>query len=112
MLGHYFTVALRNLARYRLHTAVSIVVLTLGLTCFLAAYLFVSYLRGYDRHFANANRTYVVFQGMHGPKIGFDWPSYPFSSVLLAEQLAADVPELEAVARTRGINAFVAGDGQ
>ena len=36
MFGHYLTVALRNLARYRLHTAVSVLVLTLGLTCFLA----------------------------------------------------------------------------
>lgn len=112
MLAHYLKIALRNLARHRLHTAVSVVVLTLGLTCFLAAYLVVSYLRSYDRHFANADRSYVVFQGMHGPKIGFEWPSYPFSSVLLAEQLAADVPELEAVARMRWLNGFVAVAGE
>ncbi|HEX5047201.1 MAG TPA: FtsX-like permease family protein [Gammaproteobacteria bacterium] len=103
MLGHYFTVALRNLARYRLHTAVSVVVLALGLTCFLAAYLFVSYLQSYDRHFAHADRSYVIFQGMHGAKVGFDWPSYPFSSDLLAAQLALDLPELEAVARYRPV---------
>jgi hypothetical protein len=39
VLAHYLTVALRNLARHRLHTAVSILVLVLGLTWFLAAYL-------------------------------------------------------------------------
>ncbi|HET8697483.1 MAG TPA: FtsX-like permease family protein, partial [Gammaproteobacteria bacterium] len=110
MLAHYLKVALRNLARYRLHTAVSVLILALGLTCFLTAYLVVSYLRGYDRHFANADRSYVIFQGMHGPKIGFDWPSYPYSSVLLAEQLAADVPELEAVARYRVFGGVVDTD--
>ena len=103
MLGHYLTVTLRNLGRHRLHTAVSVLVLMLGLTCFLAAYLAVSYLTNYDRRFANADRSYVVFQGMHGSKISFDWPSYPFSSVLLAAQLEADVPELEAVARYRAL---------
>jgi putative ABC transport system permease protein len=112
MLGHYLTVALRNFARYRLHTAVSVVVLTLGLTCFIAGYLVVGYLRSYDRHFPTADRSVVVFQGMHGPKIGFDWPSYPYSSVLLAEQLALDVPELQAVARYRSIGASVSVDGE
>jgi putative ABC transport system permease protein len=112
MFGHYLTVALRNFARYRLHTAVSVVVLTLGLTCFLAAYLVVSYLKSYDRDFPNANRSVVIFQGMHGTKTGFDWPSYPYSSVLLAEQLALDVPELPAVARYRTISASLSVDGE
>src|SRR5262245_18398061 len=103
MFGHYLTVAFRNFARYRLHTAVSVVVLTLGLTCFLAAYLVVSYLTSYEHKFANGKRTVVVFQGMHGPKIGFDWPQYPYSSVLLSDHLALDVPELETVARYRPI---------
>ncbi|HET8698550.1 MAG TPA: FtsX-like permease family protein [Gammaproteobacteria bacterium] len=112
MLSHYFKIAVRNLARHRLHTGVSVVVLALGLACFLAAYLAVSYLRGYDRHFVNADRSYVIFQGMHGAKNGFDFPSYPFSSVLLAEQLAADVPELEAVARYRQFGGSVIVDGE
>jgi len=112
MLGHYLTVALRNIVRYRLHTAVSVVVLTLGLTCFLAAYLVVSYLTSYDRDFPNADRSIVVFQAMHGPKFGLEWPSYPYSSVLLGEQLALDVPELAAVARYRPIGASVTVDGE
>ncbi|HUO66550.1 MAG TPA: ABC transporter permease, partial [Gammaproteobacteria bacterium] len=112
MVGHYVTVALRNFARYRLHTAISVVVLTLGLTCFIAGYLVVSYLRNYDTHFPNADRAVVVFQGMHGPKNGFDWPSYPYSSVLLAEQIALDVPELPAVVRYRPIGASMSVDGE
>ena len=112
MLGHYLAVALRNIVRYRLHTAVSVVVLTLGLTCFLAAYLVVSYLTSYDRDFPNTDRSIVVFQAMHGPKFGLEWPSYPYSSVLLGEQLALDVPELAAVARYRPIGASVTVDGE
>ena len=112
MLRHYVTVALRGFVKYRLHSAVSVAVLALGLTCFIAAYLFVSYLRSYDRHFVNAERIHVIFQGMEGPSMGFSWPSYPASSYLLGEQLALDVPELDAVARYRTANgAFVTIDG-
>lgn len=111
MLRHYLTVALRGLVRYRLHSVVSIAVLALGLVCFIAAYLVVSDLRSYDRHFSNAERIHVIYQGMEGPTIS--WTSWPMSSYLLGEQIALDAPDLHAVARYRSVNgAFVTVDGE
>ena len=112
MFGHYLTVALRNLACYRLHSAVSVIVLTLGLTCFLAAYLVVSYLTSYDRQFPNADRSVVIFQGMHGPKFGLGVAVVSVQLRSAWEQLALDVPELTAVARYRTIGASVSVDGE
>ena len=70
MLAHDFTIALRRFARQRFHTAVGVAVLTVGLVCFIAANLFVSYVRGYDRHWPNADRIYVVAERMRAPQFG------------------------------------------
>src|SRR5690606_8992659 len=108
MMAHYLAVALRAFGKHRAHTAVSVGVLALGLSCFLAAYLVVSHLRGYDRHFANGERIQVVFQAMEGPLVGFFWPFTPRSSYLLADLLRLEAPELDAVARLRsGSQTFV-----
>lgn len=113
MMAHYLAVALRAFAKHRAHTAVSVGVLALGLSCFLAAYLVVSHLRSYDRHFANGDRIQVIFQAMEGPLLGFSWPFTPRSSYLLADLLRLDVPELDAVARLRsGNQTFVTVDGE
>ncbi len=98
---HYLTVAVRSFMRERLHTVASVAVLALGILCFTAAYLVVSYLHNYDRHFVNADRTLVIFQALRSSRFGLDYPSVPASATLLGPQLALDVPELESVARYR-----------
>ncbi len=50
MFTHDLTIALRRIIGQCFQTCVGIAVLTLGLVCFIAANLFVSYLRNYDRH--------------------------------------------------------------
>jgi putative ABC transport system permease protein len=114
MIGHYLKVGLRGVAHHPLHSAVSVAVLALGTACFSAAYLFVSDLQNYDRQFANADRTRVIFQSLEVPLTGLSWPPTPWSSILLADQLKLDVPELEAVARYRdtGGGAFITVDGE
>ncbi len=62
MLLHDAVVALRRIAKRRLESALGIAVLALGLVCFIATYIFVGYVRGYDRGFANADRAYVIEQ--------------------------------------------------
>lgn len=113
MLRHYLAVALRGFARSRLPSAVGVGVLALGGVCFVAAYLFVSHLRSYDRHFANAGRFYVIMQSIEVPASGMSVPLAPGSALPLAEQLKLDVPELEAVARYAfGGQSFVTVDGE
>jgi putative ABC transport system permease protein len=99
MLGHDLTMVLRRFARYRLHTAVGVLVLALGLVCFIAANLFVGYMRGYDRHWPSAERIYVVAERLRAAAYGVT-PSFDTGSdAPIADVLRFEAPELEAVAR-------------
>jgi len=112
VLLHDLIVALRRIARQRFYSALSVSALAFGLVCFIATYLLVSYIRGYDRHFANADRTYVIAQRERAEGEGFDTPFSVKSALHLAEQLRLDVPELAAVARRQQTFLPVALDGQ
>jgi putative ABC transport system permease protein len=108
MLAHDLTIALRRFARQRFHTAVGVVVLTLGLICFVAANLFVSYVRNYDGHWQNADRIYVVVERLRAPELGVT-PSFDTGTAPpVAELLRVEAPELAAVARLYGLPQVVA----
>jgi putative ABC transport system permease protein len=111
VLLHDLTVALRRIARQRIYSALSVLALACGLVCFIATYLLVSHVRGYDRHFANADRTYVVAQRSRTESSSLDTPFDVNSALHLAEQLRLDVPELAAVARRHQTFLPVALDG-
>jgi len=110
MFKHDLAIALRRFARQRFHTAVGVAVLTLGLVCFIAANLFVSYVRGYDRHWPNADRIYVVAERIRAPQFGVT-PSFDTGTAPpVAEQLRVEAPELAAVARVYGLPQVLAVD--
>jgi putative ABC transport system permease protein len=111
MLRHDLMVALRRIARQRFYSALSVLALAFGLVCFIATYLFVSHVRGYDTHFANADRTYVIAESVHVRSTGLDVPFETNSALPLGEQLRIDVPELEAVARRHPTFVPVTFDG-
>jgi putative ABC transport system permease protein len=101
VLKHDLIIALRRLLQQRFHTVVGVAVLALGLVCFLAANLFVSYVRNYDRHWPDADRIYVVAERMHASDFGLSAIFDSGSDAPIAEHLRLEVPELAAVARTR-----------
>jgi putative ABC transport system permease protein len=110
MLEHDLTIVLRRLARNRFHTAVGVVVLALGLVCFIAANLFVGYIRGYDTHWPNAERIYVVAERLRAADYGVT-PSFDTGSdAPIADLLRVEAPELEAVARLHGVQQLFAVD--
>jgi putative ABC transport system permease protein len=101
MFRHYLTVAVRSFRRGPLTASVNIFALALGLTAFVIAYGVVSYWERSERHFANADRTYVVtatFEGRDGQRRA---TPLPFTNRLYADYLRADFPELETVARAQ-----------
>ncbi|HEX5048734.1 MAG TPA: ABC transporter permease [Gammaproteobacteria bacterium] len=112
MLFHDLIVALRRIARQRFYSAVSVLALAFGLVCFIATYLLVSYVRGYDHQFANVDRTYVIAQSLRAEGSGIDSPFNITSALHLAEHLELDVPELAAVARRQRSFLPVSVDGQ
>jgi putative ABC transport system permease protein len=102
MFKHDLTIALRRFARHRFHTAVGVLVLALGLVCFIAANLFVGYIRGYDRHWPDAERIYVVAERLRAAAYGIT-PSFDTASdAPIADLLRVEAPELAAVARLYG----------
>jgi putative ABC transport system permease protein len=111
MLGHYLLVTLRNLGRQRLHSALALLVLALGLTCFLAASLFALYFSSFDRQLANADRIYVIYQRASWPQIGYRAELGRRSGFGVAEKLASEIPEIEAVARQANVGATVSVSG-
>jgi putative ABC transport system permease protein len=104
MLQHYLTSALRSFRRQRIATAINVLGLALGLACFVAAYSAIVYLRSGDRHYANAQRTYVIAQRTSSADLGgMDTGFRTRSAPPVAKYLRADFPQLEAVARVTSL---------
>src|SRR6188768_1799802 len=111
MLGHYLTIALRSFGRHKLHSALGVLSLAIGLWAFIAAYAFVAFLHSFEAGFAKSERIYTVYQALSFPN-GFALPMAPMSSAALAENIAVDFPELEAVVRVDSTNAVTSVDGK
>ncbi|MDR3245930.1 MAG: ABC transporter permease [Prevotellaceae bacterium] len=60
MIKHYFTVAFRNLWKYKSQTLISVIGLAVGFTCFALAMLWIRYEMTYDDFHKNADRIYCV----------------------------------------------------
>ncbi len=109
MFEHYLTSALRNLRRFPLTTAVSVVGLSLGFACFVGTYVFVDNLRNTDRQFADSQRIYALTQQLWIGSSKESIPPVPQVSPAAAKYLQADFPQLEAVARTYQVGTLAAG---
>lgn len=62
MLRHYFLIALRNVNKQRLYSALNISGLSLGLACFILIILFVQHEYSYDQFFPEAEQIHYVIQ--------------------------------------------------
>jgi putative ABC transport system permease protein len=111
MLQHYLSVAFRNLERNKLHTTINILGLAIGLACFVGAYVFVDYTSSFETQFKNSDRIYTIYNGMRfGDN---DYPPFPYVSVLVAEYIKANFPEIDGIARTQApFKGLVSVDGR
>jgi putative ABC transport system permease protein len=103
VLTHYLLIAWRSFARAPFHTAISVAGLALGLACFVGANSFASYVESADRQHPNAERIYVMFQRTAIGSMGLSLPFMPDTSMLLAERLDAEFPQLVEVGRSRDL---------
>ena len=103
MLTHYLLVAWRSFARAPFHTAISVAGLALGLACFVGASTFAAYVESADRQHPNAERIFVMFQRTAIGSMGLSLPFMPDTSMLLAERLDEEFPELMDVGRSRDL---------
>ena len=61
MLRNYLVVAVRNLMRHKLYSAINVTGLSIGLGCFLVAWLYFQHEMGYDAFHPDAGRIKLVY---------------------------------------------------
>lgn len=96
MLRNYLKIALRNLLKHKIFSAINMVGMAIGLACFLLLALYVRDELSYDRYNANADRIVRVVQQAQwqGGNLNLAPTSAPF-----AEALKRDYPEVEKTVR-------------
>ena len=96
LIAHYLRTALRHFARHKVVTGINVACLVLGLACFIVAWSAPAYVGQTDSYRAGASRLNVVIMSDASAK---GTPVVPVTPRRLADGLAADFPQLEAVAR-------------
>jgi putative ABC transport system permease protein len=96
MFKNYLKIAVRNLFRHKLSTALNVAGLTFGLTCFTLLGLYVIDELTYDRFHANADRIFRVIKHKTTPD---EAVKIAGASYKLAEESKASISEIENTAR-------------
>ncbi|MBL3658270.1 ABC transporter permease [Fulvivirga sediminis] len=102
MLKNYFTIALRNMVRNKLFTAINILGLSVSIACCLLLFLYVSEQLGYDNHHGeNVYRVTAYITQKGGSEIHAAHCSVP-----VAPAIQAQIPEVEEAARVLNTELF------
>jgi putative ABC transport system permease protein len=109
MLKNYYKVAVRNILKYKLFSAINILGMTIGITSCLMIVLYVAHELSYDKFHADADRIYQV--GLNG-KIGGQDIRVSNTCPPMAEALVADIPEVEAATRIAQMYQHVVRNGE
>ena len=72
MILHYLKLAWRNLLKYRMQTAVSILGLAMGLTCFVFAALWIRHEMSFDSAHEGADRIYLFYRESTTNELGYE----------------------------------------
>jgi putative ABC transport system permease protein len=100
MIRNYLVVAIRNLLRNRLHAAINIVGLAIGMTCCMLITLYVQFELGYDRQNKDAARIYRM-------GVDLDANNWAISAFPIGQLLKDNFPEVEKFTRIKPIEVFV-----
>ena len=105
LFKNYLTVAVRNLLRHKVYSAINVLGLAIGMACCVLILLFVEHEFRYDRHHENADRIYRVLRetrtggGNATVSLG--------TSGALAAALKNDFPEVRQVVRISNLGGWV-----
>ncbi len=99
MISHYLLVALRGFRKRKVATAIKILALSLGLSCFLGAYMVADYFEHTDTQWKNSDRIVTFREQIIVPSSDAKFPALPLTSPALAKYLKADFPQLVATGR-------------
>jgi putative ABC transport system permease protein len=100
MIKHYFTIALRNLAKQKGLAFINIIGLSIGLACFILFLLYAVNEFSFDRFHKNAPSLYRVYFKVEGATENGPGVS-PYLPMPLGPALKQDFPEVEHAVRFR-----------
>ncbi|MEO6282290.1 MAG: ABC transporter permease [Dyadobacter sp.] len=109
MLKNYVVLAFRNLVKDKFYSLINILGLTIGVTCGMLLFLYVSDELSYDRYHEKASRIYRIVSYITEPDKINKWTS---TQPPLAKTLKQDYPFVESYARFfgRGRTMFLLGE--
>jgi putative ABC transport system permease protein len=99
MFKRYLSIALRNLRLAPFTAFINVFTLALGLVAFVAAYAVAGYWNDSDRHFANADRTFVITSSQALADGSSATGMQLMTNELYQRYLQVEFPEFEAVAK-------------
>ena len=98
MLRSYLTLVLRSLFRYKMHSSISVLGLSIGFACFIIVFVFIAHEMSYDAFHENAERLYRVRED-----IIEKWTSTRHGRASIGHSMApllkSDFPAIEAIVR-------------
>ena len=100
MLRNYLKTSTRNLVRYRTYSAINLLGLTLGTTCFILIFLYVAQERSFDRFHPGAEQVQRVNVVFSGSDFRFE---NALSAAPMGPAMQAAVPGIESVAILREV---------
>ena len=92
MLDYYLKIAVRNIRKQLFQSAVSVITLVVGFTCFIAVNVISEYLQSWDRHLPAADRIFAVTSSSPNPRTN----GMPLVPRHLAARLSSEFPEIDA----------------
>ncbi|GJM28951.1 MAG: ABC transporter permease [Cyclobacteriaceae bacterium] len=98
MLKNYLKSALRNLWRYKGHSAINILGLAIGMACLILIMLYVKSELSYDKFHQHKDQLYLLNIQTTNPQTG-DQVKRVIGPYRLADELAVDFPDFEQIIR-------------
>lgn len=92
MIRNYFTIAWRNLLRNKAFSAINILGLAIGISCFMLIAVFVNNELSYDRHVADADQIYRVNLAVTG---NGNIALYPNADYAVGDGIKNNYPEVK-----------------
>lgn len=106
MLRHHARLTLRNLARSKVYSGVTIAGLAIGLAAFILIGLFIRHELSYDRFFDDSDRLFrVVKQDPGSFYLGND--TFAYTPVPLPDALEAEIPGVETATQISPVSALL-----
>lgn len=111
MLKNLFVVAIRNIFKEKIYSAINILGLTIGITCSMFLLLYILDELSYDRYHSKADKIYRIVSNIKETDNAFTWA---VAQIPLADELRENYPEVENAVRFFGIgrNLFKNGELQ